>query len=281
MSTPTPPLHASLLHAPAAASERRPERRWAYPLWAMLLVSVFVLYHTSILLIWNTPGESLAKPFHRGFLETVKGYEYFRGTRNIQSWAMFAPNPNRTNVFVRTFVELPNGEVWDFQQDIWEQDRYPYIWYDRRGKVNRNIDGKRNLQRMYGAWVCREWERTHGGEAPKAVFFVKRVTRVPPAREVIKRGGWDQWNAPYKDVDEERVTCKTAIHGTLPNELRERYGLPLLEDERAFRKVNIQTWWDTAERERKREAAKAATLERKGKPHNEPEPSGEEDSPDQ
>lgn len=288
-------LSNSLLHAQPTPSERRPHSRWAYPLGGVLLVSVFVLYHTAVLLVWNTPGESLAKPFHSSFLKQTKGYEYFRGMRLTQSWSMFAPNPNRTNVFVHVYVRDQHGQDWDFQQDIWAKDRYPYFWYDRRGKVNRNIDGKKHHQRVYGAWVCREWERQHGGEPAKSVTFVRRVTKVPPAREVIEKRGWDQWAAPFKQTEQETITCKTIAHGTLPNYLRERYGLPLIDEDEQFIPVKIQTWWTKQEAERlraEREAEREAKRQTKHQPKQtktsqpKPEPDVDqavdlEDSPDQ
>lgn len=258
---PEPPLHDRLLHAPAVATEPRAASRWAYGLWGIVVVSLFVLYHASVLLIWNTPGKGLMKTFHSSFLKQVKGNEYFRGTRNSQSWAMFAPNPTRINAFVHVYVEDQDGEIWDFEQDIWEDNRYPYIWYDRRGKINRRIDGKKNYQRIYGAWVCREWERTHGGEPARSVSFVRRSTRVPHSIEVIEKGGWNQWQAPFKLTEQETIRCKSVTHGQLSNELRERYGLPPLEDEKLFQDVRMRTWWDKAEAERarlEREAQRAA-----------------------
>ncbi len=252
---PKPPLHELLLHADPVASERRPKSRWAYPLWGLLFASVFVLYHTSVLLVWNMPGKSLAKQFHSAFLKKVKGYEYFKDTRNTQSWSMFAPNPNRTNNFVQVYVRDQTGQDWDFEQDIWEENRYPYIWYDRRGKVNRRIDGKKHFQRIYGAWVCREWERIHDGEPAKSVTFIRRITRVPQAKQVIANGGWDQWQAPFKQKEQETITCKTIPHGTLPNELRERYGLPLIDEDKEFISVPNKSWWVKQERERRAERA--------------------------
>jgi hypothetical protein len=259
------PLDQTLLHGPPRSSDRRASSRWAYSLWGIVVVSVFVLYHASVLIVWNAPGKGLAKVFHKSFLEQVKGYDYFRGTRNNQSWAMFAPNPNRTNAFVRVFVEDQAGELWDFEQDIWEENRYPYFWYDRRGKINRRIDGKKHYQRLYGAWVCREWERTHAGEPAKSVSFIRRWTRVPHPQEVIAKGGWDQWKAPHKQTEQETITCKTVIHGQLPNELRERYGFELIDEEKEFRPVRERTWWDKVEAENQRlerEAERAARRER-------------------
>jgi hypothetical protein len=270
-----PPLHESLLHGEAVPSGQRPGSPWAYSLWGILVVSVFVLYHASVLLVWNMPGKGLARSFHSSFLEQVKGKQYFGGTRNNQSWAMFAPNPNRTNNFVRVYVEDLEGGLWDFEQDIWELNRYPYLWYSRMGKINRRIDSKKQLQRMYGAWVCREWERQHDGQPAKAVVFVRRVTRVPHSREVIENGGWDQWQAPSEQTEQETINCKTTLHGQLPNELRIRYGLePRSEEEerRAFHDVTIRTWWDKAEDERKRaEAGRPKARDDDGEPVNDDE----------
>lgn len=237
------PLHERLLHAASVHSERAPERRWAYSVVGILAVSVFVLYHAAVLLVWNGPGKDLAKPFQSTFLETVHAHAYFRGTRQDQSWAMFAPNPDRNNVFVKVFVVDQRGDIWDFGQDIYAQDRYPYWFYDRRGKVNRNIDGKKNLQKIYGAWVCREWERQHGGESPRSVRFIKWWTEVPEPSVILENGGWDPWAVPYKEFVQDTITCNKVEHGTLPNELRARYGLPPI-DEAAFRPVQIRTWVD-------------------------------------
>jgi hypothetical protein len=264
MPAPTP-LHESLLHGEAVASERRPGSRWAYSTWGILVVSVFVLYHASVLLVWNLPGKGLSKSFHSSFLEQVKGKQYFNGTRNNQSWAMFAPNPNRSNTFIMVYVEDLDGNTWNFGQDIWGDDRYPYLFYDRRGKINRRIDNKKHYQRIYGAWVCREWERQHGGEPAKAVTFIKRYTRVPAPREVIKRGGWDAWGDHYKQKEQETITCKTTLDAQLPNELRARYGLPEI-DEKLIRRTETRTWVDTREAERKKAEREAKMAERGIKP---------------
>jgi hypothetical protein len=274
MPAPTP-LHESLLHGEAVASERRPGSRWAYSTWGILVVSVFVLYHASVLLVWNLPGKGLSKSFHSSFLEQVKGKQYFNGTRNNQSWAMFAPNPNRTNNFVHVYVEDLEGGLWDFEQDIWEEDRYPYLWYSRMGKINRRIDGKKSLQRMYGAWVCREWERQNQGQPAKSVRFVRRVTRVPMSREVLENGGWDQWQAPSEQTEQETITCKSVHHGQLPNELRIRYGFEERtpeQEERVFRKLTMRTWWDKLEEERKRaDRGQPKTRDDDGEPINDDE----------
>ncbi|MCA9685699.1 MAG: hypothetical protein KC431_30245 [Myxococcales bacterium] len=255
-------LTKTLLRGESAFVERRPESRWAYPVWAMVVLSVFLAYHSFVMLVANLPGNGLAKTFHKDFLDGVHGHDYFRTAQLHQSWGMFAPNPNRTNAFIRVFVEDAQGDLWDFEQDIWEEDRYPYWFYDRRGKINRRLDGKKHYQSIYGAWVCREWERQHGGEPAKSVTFVKRWTKVPAPQEVLAKGGWDQWGA-YKQTEQETITCKTTLNAQLPPYLRERYGLPPLEDEEAFRSVRQQTWWDKAEAERKKQEREAETAARR------------------
>ena len=261
----SPPLFESLLHGDPTSVEPRPQSRWAYPLWGILFLTVFVAYHSMSMLVWNLPNKGLVKDFNKQYVDVSRSRHYFNAAQLHQSWAMFAPNPTRANVFIRVFVEDQQGELWDFEQDIWEEDRYPYWFYDRRGKVNRRLDGKKNYQTIYGAWVCREWERQHDGEPARAVTFVKRWTKIPSPQEVLKKGGWDQWEAPYKQNEQETITCKTTTNAQLPPYLRERYGLPPLEDDKAFRPVRQQTWWDRAEAERKKQEREAETAARREK----------------
>jgi|GEM_PF-1109133 len=256
-------LAESLLRAAPTSVERRPGSRWVYPLWGVLLVSVFVAFHTAHLSVWNTPGKGLAKTFHKTFLDKGYGVKYFNAARLSQSWAMFAPNPNRSNTFMRVFVTDMEGDLWDFQQDIWGIDRYPYLWYDRRGKVNRRLNNKKHYQRIYGAWVCREWERQNDGQPAKSVTFYRRYTKIPHWDLVIKKGGWDQWAAPYKQKEQETITCKTTVNAQLPPYLRERYGFEPTEDESAFRSVRQRTWWDKAEAARKKVERKVKSEERR------------------
>jgi hypothetical protein len=278
MDTP-PPLHARLLHDAPAPSERRAASRWAYAPWGILVVTLFVAYHASVLVIWNLPSKSLVRDFHGAFLKHTRGNTYFSATRLGQSWAMFAPNPTRANTFVHVYVEDQQGGVWDFEQDIWGDDRYPYVWYSRMGKINRRIDGKKNYQRIYGAWVCREWERMHGGEPARSVSFVRRSTLVPYSADVIQHGGWDQWQAPAKQVEQETIDCRTITQGQLPTELRERYGLPPLADEALFRPIQNRTWWDRAEAERQRLEREAKRAAAGGRPAKPIEPREDDDGP--
>ena len=49
------------------------------------------------------------------------------------------------------------------------------------------------------AAAAREWERQHEGVPAKSVNFIKRFTRVPAPKEVIRLGGWDPWGEYVKE----------------------------------------------------------------------------------
>lgn len=267
-------LAESLLVRPVAKDDGR--GRYAYPLWGKVLVTAMILFHATILLVWALPGKGLAKGTHDFFNKKFEMSKYLRATGTRQSWAMFAPNPNRTNIFVRVLVEDETGELWDMGHDIRGRRSYPYLWYDRRGKVNRRLARTAGYRRHYAAWVCRQWElereRAPEGEArppAKEVRFTKLSTRIPPPKKLwrMTKGrpwrGYDPTTLEVKSKDEGSFSCKTTPHAQLPNYLRKRYGLEPLEESR-FRKIRIRTWHDQkeqaarkAEREEQRKARDA------------------------
>lgn len=260
-------LSRALLESPPTPPADQPKRRWAYGVVGLVLASAFIAYHTIVLLTWNTPSGGLGKKFHSTVIAKTFGRRYFTATSNTQSWSMFAPNPNRTNVFIRVLVEDQDGEIWDMGHDIWEVDRFPYLWYDRMGKVNRRIDGKKGYQKSYGAWICRQWAMEHDGEMPVAVKFVKRWTKIPRPEEVIKRSlatgnwGYNPWKLKNRQKEQERVVCKKTVNAQLTNEMRARHGLAQVDDD-GFKPVRIRTWWDKQQAEKRREEAKKKAAER-------------------
>jgi len=252
----TPSLASSLLHEPISDDDGR--GRWAYPLWGKVLATAVILLHTTVLLVWALPGKGLAKGTHKYFNEHFEMSTYLRATGTRQSWAMFAPNPNRTNTFVRVLVEDEEGEVWDLKHDIYGKREYPYLWYDRRGKINRRIARTAGYRRHYAAWVCRQWEKEKG-VLPKEVRFVKMTTRIPTPKKLLKitKGkpwrGYDPMKLKLKEKDEGKFTCATTVHAQLPDYLRERYGMEPAEDGH-FRKARIRTWVDVQEQAEKKRA---------------------------
>ncbi|MCY1011218.1 hypothetical protein OV079_37800 [Nannocystis pusilla] len=246
-------LADALLRAPAA--EDPSDEPWAYRGWAALLVSLFILYHTVALLQHTTPAAGLAERFNRKLAGFLRAGAYMRATSSVQSWAMFAPNPHRTNQFLQVRVVTQDGEELDLLHDIYGRRDYPYFFYDRMGKINRRLLEQERYQSPYAAWVCREWARTHGGEAPVRINFTKMWTKVPPPDKAIATMGFDPfalklYKEPLKGFD-----CATTPHAQLPNDIRARYGFTPLPDG-AFVDIEENTWRDRAD-------AKARILQRR------------------
>jgi hypothetical protein len=158
-------------------------------------------------------------------------------------------------MFLQVFVELADGTVKDLEHDMYGRREYPYVFYDRMGKINRRLIEQDRYQRHYAAWVCREWAREHGGEPPVRVQFVKMWTKVPHPAKVIPHGGFDPMQLKLTKEHMPSVECATTVHAQLPDEIRARHGLPPLPPG-AFRDTIIQTWWDKAE-------VRAKTIERR------------------
>lgn len=238
-------LEASLLRAPLEV-RADDDRRYAYRPVALALMSLFILYHVVALLQHTTPGGGLAAAFSRKLADTLHIGAYMRATSNVQSWSMFAPNPHRSNMFLQVFVELPDGSVLDLEHDMYGRRDYPYIFYDRMGKINRRLLEQERYQRHYAAWVCRDWAMHHGGEVPVRVKYVKMWTKVPHPARVIPTMGFDPMQLKLTKEHLPSVECASTVHAQLPDEIRARYGLPPLRPGQ-FRDAIVQTWWDKAE----------------------------------
>jgi len=244
----------ALLRAPleVRADDGRP---WAYRPVGMVFVSLFLLYHVVALLQHTTPGSGLAASFSRKLGESLRVGSYMRATSNVQSWSMFAPNPHRSNMFLQVFVELPDGTVLDLEHDMYGRRQYPYVFYDRMGKINRRLLEQDRYQRHYAAWVCRDWALHHAGEVPVRVKYVKMWTKVPHPGKVIPNWGFDPMELKLTKEHLPSVECSTTVHAQVPDEVRARHGLPPLRPNE-FRDAIVQTWWDKAE-------LRAKTIERR------------------
>lgn len=255
-------LARTLLHQ-AVPRDDQPGRRWSYRGPLQLLVTLFILYHGAILLVHNLPSKGLAHGTQKVFNEKLQANEYWRATGNTQSWAMFAPNPHRSNIFMKVLVKDREGEVWDLKHDIYGKRSYPYLWYDRMGKINRRIVDQKGYRRHYAAWVCRQWEKDHDGEPADEVQFIKMWTRIPTPQAVWKRSGGNLFKLGYDPMElhlhqreEDTIRCRTTRQAQLPNYLRERYGLEPMPDKH-FLDNHTRTWWDQKESKRRAEERKA------------------------
>ena len=234
---PGEPLGAALLHgAPLREAETVNGGAWAYGRAGFALVSLFVAYHVLALLLHVTPHGGLAKRAKETIGYGIKTGAYIRATSNIQSWSMFAPNPHRSNVFVRVLAEDQAGTIWDLGHDMHGRRRYPYVFYDRMAKINRRLADRGDYLEPYAAWACREWERTRGGEPARRVHLVKISSRVPPPTDVVPapetiRPSWttighDPLRLELKREPLKVFECAMLREGQLSPERRAQLGLP-------------------------------------------------------
>jgi hypothetical protein len=219
-----------------------PDADCGYSTVDMLRVSLFVAFHAVTLLVYtfSSPSAGLSSTLHRLSAEYTQMDGYMRVAGNATSWGMFAPDVSRLNSFVRVFVEDDRGSVWDLRHDIYGRRRYPYLLYDRLGKVNRRLLDRR-LRPAYAAWVCRDWERTHHGDLPRAVRLVTVSTRIPSPDEAYRRMGYDPMSLDLNQEPAETFECASIPNGRLPSSLRARVQLPGGPGE-AFQNVSVRTW---------------------------------------
>ncbi len=230
----------------------RPRAPWAYRPGGRMLVAFLVIYHITAIAFWELPEKDSVSTFR------IKGREAFSTwvmtTQTDQQWGMFAPNPPRHNVFMRIVLTDENGEQWDMRSDVYAPERMPipWIWNDRMRKMNRRVIGGESgkgdwYQKWYARYLCREWARTHRGVMPQKVELFKLTYKMPAPEIVAKQG----WYVPAKLLhdtgrEERQYTekCANAIHGQLPNYIRERHGIPLLDDKgfKAWVKSKKKAW---------------------------------------
>ena len=180
---------------------------------------------------------------------------WLRGTGTSQSWRMFAPNPPRANTFMKTVVVLEDGRRFDLRNNSFHYDEEsgppsrpnPWIINDRMRKMQRRMVGKGKWYLRYWAqYQCREWALEHG-EMPQKIVISKLVTHIPPP-EVISfwvpekfRGHkhssgavsgqpYDPRKLKVSERDVQTHSCRNG--GELPLFMKERYGLPITEEDR-------------------------------------------------
>ena len=206
-----------------------------------LLLSVFIAYHVVVMLVTSLPDDGPAGGLQRLLQRVALTRLYAEATANSQNWRFFSPEPPRANVFMRVLVQDASGAVIDVEHDSHGRQRYPYLWYSHLRKINRRLATEPVYERGYAAWVCRTWERTHGGRAADSVRFVRLTTRVPPPDEAIAHGGFDPASLPVSATEAGRYACADLSEGQLPPALRRRLGLPAADT--PFRPAELHTWW--------------------------------------
>ncbi|MEM9454594.1 MAG: hypothetical protein AAGF11_10475 [Myxococcota bacterium] len=156
---------------------------------------------------------------------------WLRGTGTNQSWRMFAPNPPRSNTFLKTVVIEDDGDRWDLRNNAFHYRPNPWIWNDRMRKMQRRMAGKGKWYlRYWAAWQCREWT-LKTGQMPYEIELSKIITKIPGPNAVAEKGPYHPRKLRPKERHLQDHTCQGK--GELPLYMKERYGLPVSEEDRA------------------------------------------------
>ncbi|MCA9717616.1 MAG: hypothetical protein KC468_23285 [Myxococcales bacterium] len=235
------------------ASPVSPPRGWQ--VYTRPLLGLFIAYHLLAVIGHLLPGRGLAEQVGQIVGRGLGGDRYLRLSSNIQTWKMFAPNPHRRNIHMRVLVEDASGQRWNLRHDVRTRRRFPYLFYDRFGKLNRRLTQDPAMLPVYAAWVCRDWElqRMRGlldREPAERVVFVNVSNQIPPPARAIETNGYHprQLRLRHRIVGE--YACAELPHGQVPNVLRVRYGLPRKTARGGpgdrFIDVPLETWWTRA-----------------------------------
>ena len=253
----------------AAADDEDPSRDalvrpWAYGPVGRYLIGALTIYHITGVACWLLPDkdsfawrEYTHEPF-RFWLET---------TQTTQGWKMFAPNPPRSNLFLKVTVTDQDGQVYDMRTDWYDESQrpVPWIFYTRQRKINRRVAGAEGgngswYQKWHARYFCKKWAMEHGGQHPKRVDLIKVMYSIPTPEQVRDNGPYDpveRYERLHTEKNIYTVFCETEIEAQLLNEIRARHGLPPSD-------IQIRRWselrgkkqrWDNKlERERTSEA---------------------------
>ena len=238
---------------------------WAYGPLGRLMAGMIFTYHIVGTGIWLLPEKWSLSTFRVKAREPFKWW--IQTTQTTQGWSMFAPNPPRRNLFMRVVVTDQAGDTYDlnidkyacFQENADPQvceavHPIPWIWYSRRGKMNRRIAGGEGgkgvwYQKWHGRFVCRDWARNHDGEIPKKVEIIKVSYSIPSPEFVWRNGPYDPATRFHEHGKQEKVhttNCRNEVESQLPPDVRERYGFAPDEEERyrPFRRKRCKAWED-------------------------------------
>ncbi|MGB1276814.1 MAG: hypothetical protein ACPG77_13795, partial [Nannocystaceae bacterium] len=239
-------------HPLVDAHSGRTRDPWAYGPFGRLFVGGLIVWHIIGVATWLMPDKDSLSAFRVPARDNWR--RYLITTQTDQSWGMFAPNPPRHNVFMQAMVTDHNDEVWDLRTDVYAPERHPIPWYwnDRMRKMNRRIIGGESgkgdwYQKWYSRYLCREWSLAHRGTPPKKIELFKISYRMPTPEQVATMG----WYRPAelmrlrgRRVRKHVETCKSGVNAQLPNFIRERYGLPLVDEKsvKLWEKKRLEKW---------------------------------------
>jgi len=219
---------------------------WAYGPWGRLLIGGAVIWQLTAISVWLTPDKDSLRAWRSDARKVFS--KWLTLSQTDQGWGMFAPNPPRSNVFLKVVVYDSEDEPWDMKSDVYAPERkpIPWIWNDRMRKMNRRIIGGESgntqwYRKWFARWHCRQWALEHNGETPNKVELIKVWYKIPPPEQTFPT----KWYSPEKLLEEtghEEVKhtehCRRTVMGQLSNEIRERHGLPPLPDDLEYKRWN-------------------------------------------
>ncbi len=216
---------------------------WAYGPAGRFIISALMVWQITAVTTWLTPDKDSLRTW-RGDARKVFT-KWLTITQTDQGWGMFAPNPPRTNVFLKVLVTDAEGETFDLKTDVYAPERkpIPWIWNDRMRKMNRRIIGGESgntqwYRKWYARYLCRQWALEHDGVAPRKVELVKMWYRMPSPEETLRKGYYDPEDLLERagaEKLEHTEHCKRTVMGQLPNWVRERHGLEPLDEEAGWK----------------------------------------------
>lgn len=241
----------------------RPTPPWAHGPIGRVLATSLIAWHCLAVGAWLLPDKFSLDSFRSETRSVFK--DWLRLTQTSQGWAMFAPNPPRSNMFMRVIVTDAEGEVFDMNTDVYAcfQEHateeicdavypIPWIFYDRHRKMMRRIAGSEGgngvwYQKWYGRYVCREWQRSHEGELPEKVQLIKVSYPMPSPDWVWEHGPYDP-KQQFHDKGNEKfihtTRCAREVEAQLDNETRRELGFPEVDEReiKTFRRRLCKRW---------------------------------------
>ncbi len=202
----------------------------AYTAFGRTLALLMVLWHGGSVLMTLFPSYSVFSSWRGSARSFFSGWP--QGTATSQSWKMFAPNPPRSNTFMKTVIVDDEGWRWDLQNNSFELRPNPWIWNDRMRKMQRRMVGKGKWYLKYwAAYQCREWYlRTGGKSRAVRVEIIKLNTKIPSPDQVTRQGWYDPRKLKVNTSVVQTHKCPNV--GDIPMFMKERYGFPVTEEDR-------------------------------------------------
>ncbi|MCB9566803.1 MAG: hypothetical protein H6710_06240 [Myxococcales bacterium] len=221
----------------------------AYGALGRTLALAFVLWHGGSMAMVAAPSYQVLGRWRLAMYGLFD--EWITVTGTDQSWTMFAPSPAQVNLYLSEVVVQPDGQRFEVRGLVREQGPVR-LRYDRVRRMKHAMLTKKRAQaRAWAELQCREWALARG-VWPVEIELHRRATAIPPPEEVAAKG--PIYREQLKEVG-SRVDRFPCPPGGLPYFMKERYGLPISDEDRAAAAVEAER--QRREDERKRQAWEA------------------------